>query len=150
MGKQATTIYQLNCSAKTIRNTLIALSKVLKTALNDGLITSNPIGKLDLDEVIKDVAQQSIREGIDLFNEVEKYHLISNSTDQFRHLVQFNFYAGLRTGELIALHWSDIDFKTKLIHVKRNIVRGEKKLPKTKSGIRQILMLPKAEEALKA
>lgn len=142
-------IYRLNCSAKTIRNILIPLSKVLKTALNDGLISSNPMDKLDLDDVIKDVAQHSIREGIDPFNEEEKLHLISNCGGQFRHLVQFNFYAGLRTGELIALRWKDINFENKVIHIRRNIVRGEEKEPKTKSGIRQILMLSKAEEALK-
>ncbi len=64
-------------------------------------------------------------------------------------MIQFAFWSGLRTGELIALRWSNIDFKNKIINVKFNKVKNEEKEPKTKSGIRSVLMLPKAEEALR-
>ena len=49
---------------------------------------------------------------------------------------------GLRRGELLALRWSDIDFKTKTLSVRNNMVRGENgfiiKAPKSESGIRDI------------
>ncbi|MBX9597146.1 MAG: site-specific integrase [Burkholderiales bacterium] len=141
-------IYSLNCSAKTIRNTLIPLSKVLKTALNDRVIKSNPLEDLDLDEIIKDIAKPSIREKIDPFSTEEKEYLINIATGQLKNIVQFNFWAGLRTGELIALRWQDIDLENRIIHVKHNIVRGKEKAPKTKSGVRKIIMLPQAEIAL--
>lgn len=115
-------VYSLNCSAKTIRNTLIPLSKVLKTALNDRLIKSNPLEDLDLDEIIKDIAKPSIREKIDPFSTEEKEYLINIATGQLKNIVQFNFWAGLRTGELIALRWQDIDLENRIIHVKHNIV----------------------------
>ncbi len=48
-------------------------------------------------------------------------------------------YTGLRKSEALALHWDDIDFKTKTLSVKRNITDGHILLePKTKTSIRQI------------
>lgn len=51
-------------------------------------------------------------------------------------------YAGLRRGEVAALQWSDIDFKSKAITVNKsfNFKTGEIKKPKTDAGIRTVTM----------
>ena len=49
---------------------------------------------------------------------------------------------GLRRGEMLALRWDNIDFKTKTIHIRSNMVRGENnfiiKAPKSEAGIRDL------------
>ncbi len=66
---------------------------------------------------------------------------------QFAFLLQ----TGLRTGELIGLQWSDIDFKKKVIHIQRSMEYrysvGEWRIgePKSKSGYRDV---PLTEEAI--
>ena len=64
------------------------------------------------------------------------------------NLIQFAAWTGLRTGELFALTWQDIDIKKKLCLVNKSITRGKLK-PTTKTyKERTIELLPKAVEAL--
>lgn len=141
-------LYSLDCSAKTVRNLLIPMARILKTASLNGLIKISPLENMDLDEIIKDISTPK-KEVINPFNNEEKEILINSASGQFKNLVQFGFWSGLRTGELIALRWSDIDYVNNVITVCHNIVCGKEKPPKTKSGIRNVLILPQAMEALK-
>jgi integrase len=60
------------------------------------------------------------------------YHLL------FRMLLE----TGCRVGEVLALQWSDIDFKLREIHVHASVGKtGQINAPKTKSGERKIPML---------
>jgi integrase len=54
----------------------------------------------------------------------------------------------MRTGELLALRWEDVDFRTKKIHVRKSISHGIEKEPKTKSSIRNMDMHDCAYKAL--
>ena len=71
----------------------------------------------------------------------------SSNYNQYAFLLQ----TGLRTGEMIALRWSDIDFKNKVIHIQRSMEYrysvGEWRIgePKSKSGYRDV---PLTEEAI--
>ena len=141
-------LYTFSKRSKTITNILIPLRTMLKRAVKDGLMLENPIDKVDVTDIINDVGLAK-EDKIDPFSHEEKDIIINAAQGQFRNLIQFGFWSGLRTGELIALRWMDIDFDKKIIKISRNMVHGEEKAPKTKSGIRSILMLPKAEEALR-
>ncbi len=68
-------LYKFNHRTKTIRNVLIPLQRILKSATNDGLISSNPIDDLDLTEIIKDIGLPK-QDEIDPFNDYEKEYLI--------------------------------------------------------------------------
>ena len=50
----------------------------------------------------------------------------------------FLLCSGLRVGELIALEWSDIDFKKGIIHIERTDYRGKIQTPKTDKSKRDI------------
>ena len=82
------------------------------------------------------------------FNDEEKQTIIDAATGQLKHLIQFGFWSGLRTSELIALKWADIDFKRKVANIHRAKVCNVEKGTKTKSGVRSLILLPKALEAL--
>lgn len=140
-------IMTLNIKAKTYRNIMIPLTATIKTALVDGLIAENPLDKADLTTLIKQIALPK-SEAINPFNEDEREKIISAAIGQLKNLIEFGFYSGLRIGELIALRWHDVDFQNGLVHVNRNIVHNQEKAPKTNSGIRTVLMLPRAKAAL--
>lgn len=56
----------------------------------------------------------------------------------------------MRTSELIALRWQDVDWAHGLVLVRQAWVSGEIKGPKTEAGRREIKLLPPAREALLA
>ena len=70
----------------------------------------------------------------------------------------FMCLTGVRVGELGGMKWSDIDFKKKVVHVRRSLscsyYNGEKRMmlvtPKTVNSIREIPFLGEMEEILKA
>jgi integrase len=49
-------------------------------------------------------------------------------------------FTGLRLGELRALRWGDLDFGSRLVHVRRSYVRGEFKTPKS-GRVRSVPMI---------
>jgi integrase len=58
-------------------------------------------------------------------------------------------YAGLRIGEIRALHWNEVDFKAGTVTVLRSCMEdGTFKQPKSESGIRTVPMLPALRELL--
>lgn len=63
-------------------------------------------------------------------------------------------YTGMRRGEMLALHWADIDLERGSLAVRRTLSRGESGLvlgePKTKAGRRSIALPMPAVAALKA
>ncbi len=130
----------LEISAKRINNVLIPLRLVLRDAYMDGLIDSNPADR------VKNLAH---RYGDPQpFTPEEMRLILEYCPPQTRNLFQFAFWSGLRTSELIALEWRDIDWEKKVIRVTRASVRKIIKQPKTVAGIREVLILPYAYEAL--
>jgi len=76
--------------------------------------------------------------------------ILKNCIDNwFRNFIAINFFTGLRTGEMIGLKWSDINFEEYSINVQRTITHGWTQTPKTKSSLREIDMIPQCEEYLK-
>ncbi len=75
----------------------------------------------------------------------------SSNYNQFAFLLQ----TGLRTGELIGLKWSDIDWEKKVIHIQRSMeyryTVGEWRTgePKSKSGYRDVPLTDEAISILK-
>jgi integrase len=81
----------------------------------------------------------------------ELYHdeiIDKNPLKRVKNLIQFAFYSGLRTSELIALRWQDVDFENNRIFVSSAYVRGQLKDTKTKSGKQEVTLQPQAREAL--
>ena len=66
-----------------------------------------------------------------------------------RNLITLAVNTGLRTGELCALCWEDVDLDKGFIQVRRNIIEGKKfKLPK-RDKIRKVYLMPPAIKALR-
>ena len=84
------------------------------------------------------------------FSENEVRLLLNNCKNQvLRNYLQIAFFTGCRTGEILALKWSDVDFKAGKISINKTINYYDITLPKTRSSIRDIDILPLVKEALK-
>lgn len=140
-------IHNLEATPKTIRNYLTPLRNLFADAINDGLLKNNPIDQIALGKLIQ-VASVKSNFNAEPFNEIEKQTIIDAAYGQIKNLIQFGFWSGLRVSELIALKWADIDFKHGIANISRAKVCNVEKSTKTKSGVRTLLLLPKAIEAL--
>lgn len=132
----------LTISNKRINNVLIPLRGICADAFTDGLITRDPMAR------IRNLSHRPKEPEPFSFDEVEA--ILAAAEGQVRNLFQFAFFTGLRTGELIAIRWSDIDLEKKIAHIRRAVVMGQEKRPKTASGERDVVLLPSALEAISA
>ena len=61
---------------------------------------------------------------------------------QYKVFFNISLFCGLRKGETLALHWTDIDFENKTIHITKSVTKGKDgityKDPKTYSSIRTV------------
>lgn len=131
----------LAITGKRKNNILIPLREVFQLAYRDGLITANPL------ERVENLRHQPEEPNPFAPDEINK--VLGAASGQVKNLFQFAFYSGLRTSELIALRWEDVDLKRKQIYVSRAKVRKSFKDTKTAAGRRIITLLPVAEEALR-
>ncbi len=91
---------------------------------------------------------QESKVAIQPLSEAELNLVLSNIEEHYRPLFLTLAYTGARPNELLALRWTDIDWKNKLISINKGRVRGREGLPKTKSGEREIPVSKPVESAL--
>lgn len=129
-------------SPKRIKNVLVPLKGALRSAFQDGII------QRDVSAQIPSLAHRTKEP--EPFTRQEINLILEHSFGQTRNLFQFAFFSGLRTSELIALEWGDVDFQRGVIRVQRASVRKIVKTTKTKSGERAVKLLSPALAALSA
>ncbi|MGC2458548.1 MAG: tyrosine-type recombinase/integrase [Gallionellaceae bacterium] len=132
----------LTITPKRINNVLIPLRSVLRDAFHDGVI------ERDISARIRNLSHRI--EEPNPFTPSEIKSILEHADDQTRNLFQFAFWTGMRTSELIALEWGDVDFQRGLVRVSRASVRKIVKVTKTLSGEREVKLLEQALLALNA
>ena len=142
-----TWISGLHLTAKRVRNILTPLRAILEQAVNDDLIPINPLDKVILNKLLDRETRHSTFV-VDPCDKNEIQAILNTAQGQVRNLFQFAFFSGLRTSELIALEWGDIDWLNNIIQVTRAVVEKQEKSTKTRAGNRNVLLLPPALEAL--
>jgi integrase len=142
-------IASLGVTAKTARNILSVLRSVLDDAVNDELLPRNPLDQIALKKLLSRTTKKSSYE-VDPFDPAEKEAIIAAAEGQARNLFQFAFWSGLRTSELIALEWGDVDWVHGRVRVQRAVVVKQEKDTKTEAGTRDVVLLPLARAALEA
>ncbi|MDD3266518.1 MAG: tyrosine-type recombinase/integrase [Burkholderiales bacterium] len=141
-------ISNLKMSKGRTKTILIPMRIIMKKAKRNGVITENPFDNID-DDVRLTCANKSSYE-VKPFS-LEEINLILEACNHLsvKNLIQTGFWTGMRIGELFALEWSDINFINEIIKVtKSQTINKQIKKPKTKAGIRDIEITPKAKEAL--
>ena len=133
---------------KTLGNIQSVLRAALADAIDDELIEVNPLEGY----TYRKKAAPKDDDEIDPFDREEQAAILAALDGQGRHLVQFAFWTGLRTSELVALDWGDIDLMRGMVRVSRALTQhaDEPEAPKTESGKREVKLLQPAAEALAA
>lgn len=131
----------LSISNKRKNNVLIPLRGALADALDDDLIGKSPVAALPNLEVRQDEP--------DPFSPEEVARLLAAMPADIARLFRFAIWSGLRTGELLALAWEDVDLEEGRARIRLNLVRKAYKAPKTAAGERDLVLLDDALEALK-
>jgi len=138
---------QYGATAKRIANIISPLRIALHQAVDDDLIEVNPLHgwTYKRNEPPKST-------DIDPFTAKEQSAILEKLKEQEKNLFQFAFWTGLRTSELVALQWADIDWThmTMVISRAKTQVAKEAETPKTRSGNRKVKLLSPAVEALQA
>jgi integrase len=111
-----------------------AMQSVFRYAKSNRVIEFDPAEELTVSET----APKTERRALDK----EEQQRVLNYEHEAQLPALLMMYAGLRRGEVAALQWTDIDFKSKAITVNKsfNFKTGEIKRPKTDAGIRIVTM----------
>lgn len=109
-------------SAKTVRHIAGVVRVALNTAIRWKLLKSNPMDGVQLPKVQK-------REGTALDASQLAWFLDAARTHGVYEFVMLATATGCRRGELCALTWADVDFKSRVLRV-------SKSLEQTKAGLR--------------
>ncbi len=135
-----TEIYGEGLSDRMVRACHTRCLTALNRAIADGLIRVNPAADCKLPgQVLKDMNL--------LTREEMQRFLIQAKEEGYYELFLLELATGLRRGEVLALQWDDLNFKTGALHIQRQVYRANGELvvsaPKTKAALRTII-LPRA------
>lgn len=132
-------------SRSTLTMTKIVLNGMFKQAYKRGIISKNAMVNTD-----SPAAKKGKKKGA-LTKEQQTAFLQYAEKSEYYPLFRLATLTGMRIGELLGLSWEDVDFQNKTIHV-RHTLSWSKKLgfslgePKTDAGMRDIPLLPDAEQ----
>jgi len=134
---------------KTIRNRLSFLRSSLDEAITDGVLQINPVSLVTASRYRSKEDESEGDYVVDPLTPTEVDALLSSAGNkQWENLFRFAIQTGMRSSELCALQWKDIDFIHKTAHVQSASVAGVTKGTKTKAGTRKIELTDEAMLAL--
>lgn len=143
-----TWIQSQKTTLKTIRNQLSFLRSALDEAVTDGVLQINPVSLVTASRYQSSKTDEESDYIVDPLSPAEVEALLhAAGNKQWENLFRFAIETGMRSSELCALRWRDIDFIGKTAHVQNASVVGVIKGTKTKAGTRKIEL---TEEALYA
>lgn len=123
----------------TVRLAVAPVRALLATALEDGLIRTNPAAGLRIATLHQPGPDHDKPKAL---TEDELRQLLSHVPDQWRLFVELVAHTGLRIGEAVALQWADIDIPTRRLTVHRRWYRNAYAPPKSHYGKRTIPLTP--------
>ena len=137
--KRFTDKYGEGLSDRMVRMCHATCRSALEKAVQDGLIRVNPAIGCKLPPKKAREMQVLTREELQRF-------LIQAKFEGYYEVFLLDLATGLRRGELMALQWDDLNFKTGVLNVNKQVydVRGQLQIstPKTKNSIRKIVLPP--------
>ncbi|BBI44006.1 Arm DNA-binding domain-containing protein [Pseudomonas syringae] len=139
----------LEVSNKTLSNIQSCLRSALNDAAEEELVEVNPLAGWTYSR--KEAPAKE--DDVDPFSPEEQQAVLAALSGQARNMMQFALWTGLRTSELVALDWGDIDWLREEVMVSRAMTqaaKGQAEVTKTAAGRRAVKLLRPAMEALKA
>ncbi len=122
-------------STATVRRVLAPVRALLATAVEEGLIRTNPALGIRLAQTASDPDDEG---HVKALSESELSALLAATPDQWRLLFRFLAHTGLRISELVALRWGDLDLDEGWVRIRRRDYRGSIDAPMSRFGRREI------------
>lgn len=131
-------------SGKTRNNHLSMLSTALELAVHDEKLARNPCARIE--------SASWQKKGIDPFSSGEAdaiiAHMRQKYPEQVGNMVEFWFFTGLRTSEIIGLDWPHVDLRTRQVVIDQGFVVDTLE-DSTKTGAtRTVLLNARAMQAI--
>ncbi len=132
---------------RTVSQYHSVIRKALDDAVNDGLVSRN------VASLVRPPTARRYEPQVLTIEQAKKL-LESARGHRLEALIIVAVTTGAREGELLGLHWSDVDFEQKVMYVRRSIgrVKGRglvENEPKTKTSRRKVMLSDVAITALK-
>ena len=118
-------------ASKTVIAIRVIFHGVLQDAFRDEIISKNPFSLVKSPKAVTLIKNKP-------FTKEEIFKILDASIPKLKLFFAIGFFTGMRTGEITALKWSDVDLENKTITVSRSRNFGVESSPKTKSSIREI------------
>ncbi|WP_295379631.1 DUF3596 domain-containing protein [uncultured Pseudacidovorax sp.] len=114
-------------SGKTVNNYVSVLRSAMQLAVLDQVLATNPVAAIENAKWQKEPPDPFDRE------EVEKIvaYMRQHYAPEVANMVEFRFFTGVRTSEMVGLQWSAIDWNKRQMLVREAVVMGERKGTKT-------------------
>lgn len=129
-------------SGKTVNNFLVPLKKMLSDAVKSGYLAYNPAADVERARVV----HKEMR----VLTPAEVGRLLAAAEPEYELLFRVAVYTGVRSGELLALRWGDVDWERSQLCVRRSVWNGQVGAPKSARGVRRINLGPRLLAALRA
>jgi len=124
----------------TAQKALVLLKGMFKQAVEWDFLRANPA------QVVK--APRREHTEMDFLTPEEIPVFLQAFAPEWRPLFFTAIFTGMRLGELLALQWSDIDWRGGTIRVRRSVWHGQFQEPKSRGSVRTIGMSPRLAAVL--
>jgi integrase len=128
----------------TIKGMLTPLGRIFALAMRRGIISENPLARLQSEELPKGESKDPPR----VLSREQIAILLRSAPERYRPIIGVAVMGGLRQQEVLGLRWSEVDFKAGVLRVRHQLTRGDRITPprpvqlKTKAGVRDVVLLP--------
>lgn len=105
-------------SNKTVENIHLVMSSCINFALKRGELIRNPLLTVKL--------RRESKKEVEVFTREEQENILAECSNHYYGMaIKFDFYTGLRAGELLGLTWDCVDFCKNTIRINKQVQRNK-------------------------
>jgi integrase len=141
-------------SRRSVKYIYDTINTALQQAVNERIIPFNVADAVEIPKQVKREMITMTQDEITIFlDTVKNYQLNHHHSSPLFAAFYLELSTGIRRGELLGLHWTEVNFEKKQIFIKTQLLRGKNGLyfqePKTEKSKRPITLGNTAIEVLK-